>query len=68
MFHPVNARGTAGTAGTAGLRVVQFTTTDAVDQYKILAQLITVQTDSTVSCVSFAVRATGLEVHTLGVT
>jgi hypothetical protein len=53
MFRPANAH---ETARTAGLWVMQFAATDAVEQHKILALLITVQTDSTVSCVRLAVQ------------
>jgi hypothetical protein len=52
MFHPVNAQAT----NTSGLSFMQFTATDAVDNYKVLSQLIIIQTDSMVSRASLAVE------------
>jgi hypothetical protein len=52
MFHSANAQAT----NTSGLSVVQFTATDAVDDNKILTQLIIIQTDSMVSRARLAVQ------------
>jgi hypothetical protein len=52
MFRPVNAQAT----NTSGLSFMQFAATDAVDDYKVLTQLINIQTDSMVSRASLAVE------------
>jgi hypothetical protein len=52
MFHPVNAQAT----NTSGLSFMQFTATDAVDDYKVLEQLIIIETDSMVSRASLAME------------